>query len=597
MRALLVAVFGVLAGAPVYAQPAAPAVSLDVVVGSATERGGSLTASDFEVRASGEVLPVRSVRLVQPSPNAAALPAIDSDEAEARAAASANRIVGVYVDEYHLADDEAFAAAKRAVASFLRESLGSRDLVVVLKPLDSVVAIRLGADRDRAASSVERAEARLGDYTARSDFEQNFVAGAPARIEATRRQIVLSGLGALAAHLGRFDGRKTLIVLSNVMPPRDGQARSEFSRAGSTVDGVIRAANIGSVAIYPVRPAMVPSADAQAEDSLARLARETTGFTIDAGASLERGLARVLADASRYYLLTLSLPPDLTRAGFRAVDVRVRRPGVEARGRSGFAVRDPEEDAPPVRVRPLPEGLKVPRRTSTLIRAWFGQSPGTAGQTRVQFVWEPAQGRAGDRTAAARPVRVTLRITTIDGVAVFSGEALPSTGEGTVDRADRTQAIFESAPARLLVQMEVLDLAGRVLDRDVRDLVVAGFEAPVAFGTARVYRARTMRDRRLLAEVRGQAAPVAARQFSRAELLIVRIPVASAGEPQLTVRLMNGFGGVLRPLPTSPVPGSERTFQVELPLSSLASAPYVLEFTARTGAGSAVERLDFVVTP
>lgn len=588
MRPLLLAVLGVLAGGPVYAQPSTPTASLDLVVSAAAERGRGLAPADIEVRASGDLLPVQQVRLVQPSADQTPLPPIDTDADELQAAAAANRLVAVYLDEYHLTDDAALGFAKQAVASFLRTALGPRDLVVVMKPLDSVVAIRLSTDRERAAARVEAAEGRQDDYAARSALEQNLVAGTPGRVDATRRQIVLAGLSALAAHLGRFEGRKTLIVVSNGFPPQEGRGRSQ-----SSVESVIRAANIGAVAVYPVRPA-APAPEAR-PDALFRFAQETTGFLLDGVAALEQGLPRLLADASRYYLLTVALSPDQARAGFRAVDVRVTRPGLDVRVRAGIAVRPAETEAPDTPVRGLPEGLRVPRHTSTLIRAWFGQSPAREGRTLVQFVWEPAPWRAGDRGGAVRPTRVMLRASTMDGVEVFAGEATASLGEVTPDGVSRSHLSFETLPARLLVQLDVLDLTGRVLDRDVRDLPVTAFEGAVALGTASVYRARTMRDLRLLAESRDGASPVAARQFSRAEHLVVRLPVASPAGPRVTARLMNAFGGQLRAVPTTtPHTG---VVQVELPLASLASAAYVLEFAATSGSSTALERLEFTVTP
>ncbi|MFN7914719.1 MAG: hypothetical protein U0Q55_05220 [Vicinamibacterales bacterium] len=588
MRALLLAVLGVLAGGPVYAQPPAPTASLDLVVSAAAERGRSLTPADFEVRASGDLLPVEQVRLVQPSGDRTPLPPIDTDAAEQKAAAAANRLVAVYIDEYHLTQDSALEAAKRAVASLLRTALGPRDLVVVLKPLDSVVAIRLSTDREGAASRVEAAEGREGDYTARSALEQNLVAGTPGRADATRRQIVLAGLSALAAHLGRFDGRKTLIVLSNGFARQDGRGRAQAS-----VDSVIRAANIGAVAIYPVRPAAAGTgAD---PDAMVRLAQETTGFVVDGAAVLGRGLPRVLDDASRYYLLTVALPPGQERAGFRAVDVVVRRQGLDARVRGGIAVRASDDDVPVAPVRGLPEGLRVPRHTSLLIRTWFGFSPSGDGRTRVQVVWEPVPWRAGERGSAARPTRIMLRASTMEGQEVFTGEATASLGEVAPDPVSRSQLAFETPPARLLVQIDVLDLTGRVLDRDVRDLSVPAFEGAVALGTASVFRARTGRDLRLLADADDGVSPVAARQFSRAEHLVVRLPLAATAGTRVTARLMNAFGRPLRSLPTTDT--RRGLVQVELPLAPLASATYVLEFTATADARTAIERVEFTVTP
>jgi hypothetical protein len=113
-----------------------------------------------------------------------------------------------------------------------------------------------------------------------------------------------------------------------------------------------------------------------------------------------------------------------------------------------------------------------------------------------------------------------MRVSTMDGVEVYSGSAGPSGSDRDFGISEPSQMAFSATPATLLVQMEVLDLAGRVLDRDVRDLAVAGFTKPLAFGTAAVFRSRTNREFKAIADGSLIAAPVASRQFSRAEHLV-----------------------------------------------------------------------------
>ena len=242
-----IAVAACLAGPVLFAQPAGAPVTLDVVVEETTAQRPPLSASDFTVTDDGEALAVESVRLVQPPPDTAPLPAVATDDDETRAVSQAGRLVGVYVDEYHLGDDNAFSVARDALARFLRSSLGPRDLVVVLKPLDSLLSLRMSSDREAAARIVEGAAPRLGDYAPRSVFEQEFIAGDPARIDTARNQIALSAVSAIATHLGRFEaGRKTLIVLSNGVSPAVPR-RGDAPLPG--VDSIARSANRSRVAI------------------------------------------------------------------------------------------------------------------------------------------------------------------------------------------------------------------------------------------------------------------------------------------------------------------------------------------------------------
>lgn len=593
-----------LAGTAVYAQVPTPdtPILLDVVVDNARARA-PLQASDFTVTEGGQPMRVEAVHLVQIPSSQTPLPAVASDADEATTAAAADRLVAIYVDEYHLSDDERFRVAREALATFIRTGLGPRDLVLVVKPLDSLVTLRLSADREAAARIVEGAAPRQGDYTARSAFEQDFIAGAPARIDAARSQIAWSALNALASHLGRFEsGRKTLLVLSNGIDVRR-PTRGDAPLIG--LDGVARTANRARVAIYPFRPSSngvgagprTAASDAPPQpDPLAGLAAQTTGFEI-AGDDAVGGLQRMLRDASRYYQLTLSSSATPAPGRFQPVTVSVRAPGATVRARAGYA-RPIDVASLTIRTATLPEGLKVPRHTSTLIRTWFGQTAAGGGLTRVTFVWEPAPLLPVGRTTAVAPARVSLAVTSMDGAPVFAGTSMASGRELLGGAGEQPRLTFAAAPGVLLVQMDILDAGGRVLDRDVRDLNVGGFPAPLSFGSAEVYRARTPRDLRAILDGSGTASPVASRQFSRAEHLVVRVPVVSRdGEPVVTARLQSGFGAVLRVLTVAMRDGADDVAQVDVPLAALASGPYALEFTASSPLGTALDRVEFIVTP
>ena len=190
-----------------------------------------------------------------------------------------------------------------------------------------------------------------------------------------------------------------------------------------------------------------------------------------------------------------------------------------------------------------------------------------------------------------------MSVTTMDGASVFEGTTGPSGRGASLAPGEPPQLTFKALPGALLVQMDVLDPAGRVLDHDVRDLTVAAFPNAVAFGTAAVFRTRSLRDVRAILGNTAAVAPVAAREVSRAEHLVVRLPLVHQGsEPIVTVRLSR-FGASVRELTPMPVATLGTTIQVDLPLAPLASGRYSLVFTARNSLGSAVESVDFGVTP
>src|SRR5262245_9200131 len=144
--------------------------------------------------------------------------------------------------------------------------------------------------------------------------------------------------------------------------------------------------------------------------------------------------------------------------------------------------------------------------------------------------------------------------------------------------------------------MAIEDAAARPLDTDVRDLVVDPMTAPVALGTPEVFRARNARDlRAFMADP--EAVPVAAREFSRTERLLIRVPAYSPdGQPKVTARLASRAGS-MRYIDVAPGPSDDR-FQIDLPLAGLASGEYVIQLRVTTAdAGEARADVSFKVTP
>src|SRR5262249_53736726 len=151
------------------------------------------------------------------------------------------RLIGIFLDEYHVAADHT-GRVRAAVTRFVGQSLSARDLVAVMRPLDSLFAIRLTRDRDAILDAVARFEGRQGDYAPRTSYERNFMAGAPARVEQLRAQVATSALNALASHLGNLNpgARKTLIVVSEGLPRVD---RRRGLESLPTLETVTRSAN------------------------------------------------------------------------------------------------------------------------------------------------------------------------------------------------------------------------------------------------------------------------------------------------------------------------------------------------------------------
>jgi VWFA-related protein len=553
-----------------------------------------LKPTDFELKAEGAVLPLASVRLIRAAAPSADAPAAIESAADERQAAQKDetRLFAIFLDEYHVGSDGA-GRVRDAMLQFVDRDLTPRDLVAVMKPLDSLFAIRLTRDRDAVRRAIESFEGRKGQYEPRNTYERDYIAGSPARIDSIRTQVALSAVNALAVHLGSLtDRRKTLVVVTEGLGRIDRRRGQEFL---PTFETVIRSANRANVAVYPFDPS--GGADEAATDGLRRLAVETDGASIDADATA--GLKRAAADSSVYYLLSFNAThPDDGR--FRALEARVMRPGVQLRAPRGYWAASPDEAMRTALLAKFNEPKKVvppepAPHVSTLIRPWFGVSRGPEGSSRVTFVWEPAARVPGERVRRTVS-RLILTARASDGTVLFEGPVSP-TGAGTIEEGGPTpaRAIFDVPPGRLRLRMSIQDAASQQLDQDVREISVRDLKGEVAIGTLQVMRARNAREFRALdAEA---AVPVASREFSRTERLFVRFQAYGPGgaAPAMSARLLGRTGQELRDLPVTPA-STAGDNAIDLPLAGLAVGEYTIEVTASGAGSSARDRVVFRVT-
>ena len=218
-------------------------VRADVFVSDARGRPvENLQPSDFALAENGVPQALDTVRFVkigrapQPPDHVDAAPIRSEFDEQEQAARADARLVAILLDEYHVSAAST-DRVRDTLTHFVDHDLGPRDLVAVLKPLDSLLTIRVTRDRDQIRHAIDTFRGRLGDYEPRSAFERNFIAGAPAKIEQVRTQVATSALNALVVHLGRLnDGRKSVVLVS------DGLARPMRRRGGEslpTIDAVI----------------------------------------------------------------------------------------------------------------------------------------------------------------------------------------------------------------------------------------------------------------------------------------------------------------------------------------------------------------------
>ena len=541
-------------------------VRIDAIVADARGRSvENLRPADFELREDGTTQTLTNVQLVR-----------------------GPRLVAIYLDEYFVSPSNT-AAVKAALHRFVDDDLLPEDKAVILRPLDSLLTIKLTQDRAALHKVIDAFEGRRGDYQPRTDFERRYIVTDRGRADEQRAQSTWSTLNALTLHLANLGaGRSSLLLVSEQADPV--VRRRGLFEGLPTSTSVTRTANRSNVSIYVFDPRDAAQRAASPDEGptlLRVLADDTDGAIISGSDSVAAGLRRMLADASSYYLL--SYRSARYRDGvFHAITVIVRRPAVSVRARNGYWAPTPDEiqranmiahandPPPPLKTQPA-------RHVSALIQPWFGVARGDNGRTRVTLVWEPAPTVPGDRRVKV-PVRVVMKAVGSDGATAF---------EGTV--GERASVAFDVPPGRATFMMTIEDAAGNPLDSDIRDLIIRDLKGAVVLGTPEVFRARTARDVR---ELHGEPdpVPVSAREFSRAERLVIRVPAYAASTPVVTATLVSPAKQAIRQLAVDRSAAVSPVAQIDLSLAALPPGQYSVEISAKLAASGVQESVKFRVT-
>jgi VWFA-related protein len=546
--------------------PSTDLVRIDVIARDAQGRAvDTLKPADFELREDGTPQTLTGAPLVR-NP----------------------RVIGIYLDEYFVGASKT-AAIKAELHRFVDEDLAAGDQVAILRPLDSLLTIKLTGDRAAMHRAIDAFDGRRGDYEPRTDFERSLVAGDRERADIQRTQSTWSTLNALTLHLANLGaGRSSLLLVSEQADP---VLRRRGFEALPSSTSVTRTANRSNVSIYVLDPRDAGERAAGPDEGpnlLRVLADDTDGALIGGIDAVRAGLRLMLADASSYYMLSYASARG--RDGlFHSIDVSVKRAGVKLRARKGYWAPTPDEIQ---RARLLTSGgaalppikLEPPRHASSLVRPWFGIARGENGRIRMTFVWEPSGAVPGDRRVKVA-ARLAVKAMGADGKLAF---------EGIV--GERASAVFDVSPGRVTFTSSVEDSASQTIDSDFRDVMVRDLKGAVVLGTPEVFRGRTARGMRELRED-PSAVPTPSRVFSRAEQLLIRVPAYPAAEPPaLSATLVSPAGQQMRQLAVESPATPGGSAQVDLPLAGLPPGEYSIAISATSSAGNAKETVAFRVT-
>jgi VWFA-related protein len=545
----------------------------------------NLTKDDFDVREDGIPQTIDTIKLVEANGEGPAddtsLPIRSPEHAAVEAARDDIRVFVIFWDEYHIAQMAPAIRARAALENFVQFAFGPTDLVAVMDQLTPTDAIRFTRDRRALAEQVHKLIGRQGVYMpARSAVEEAQMYRAR-DIEMLRSQVTASALESTIAFLGAIkEGRKSILFVSQTIGRVGTGPMDNFT----WLDGATRAANANNTSIYAFDPRGLDM-NVRRSEILQSLA-ENTGGKMFSNNEPAGALREIVKNSSAFYLLGYASTKNPADGKFHKIAVKVKRPGVEVRARTGYYApsttemnnareKAAKEEAP----------AEISKALSTIVDAphmivsgdlWAGAAPGPGGTPRVTASWTPREGTTGEGG-------VSLRASGDDGHVYFDG---PVSGN---------RIAFDAAPGTLHLSRHIVEADGSPGDRAEATIEVPDFaHAPVSMTSPVVFRARTPLELRAI-QAEPDPQPFAGRQFERTDRIIVRFALVgpAAADATVTANLLGRRGGQLAALPLKTVPG--RGYEIDLPIGSIARGEYVIAIDASHGADTARTLVSFRV--
>jgi VWFA-related protein len=333
-------------------------IHVDVVVLDAEGRPvRGLTPDDFELLDRGIVRPVETfVEVAHDNPPALRYPAGVTSDVASNQSAQSERLVLLVVDDLHFRDrtDEVKTLARRVVTEI-------GDAVSMgMVSTSGEYGVEITEDRARLLAEIDRFEDRTDPGPSSSPLRPPSMVGGAENLgmmtTVPNMDRFFGSIGAytvvedIARMVGADGGRRTAVVWISA-GVRLAQASMERIQAGEqcaerqgtfstyraffcdSIGGVLEHMRRSSVTTYTVNPGG-PRDGGQPIDLIAE---ETGGFGVQPD-DLDAGLTRVIADLDNYYLLGF-YPDEVEDDDYRAIEVRVTRPGVTVRHRRGYSRR------------------------------------------------------------------------------------------------------------------------------------------------------------------------------------------------------------------------------------------------------------------
>ena len=347
-------------------------VEVDAVV---TDADGKfvrgLTKDDFEILEDGRSqqisafsavdLPARSAAVAS-SRGAPVEPDVRSNEGDFN-----GRVIVLLLDDL-LVDAKRTLRTRTVAKQFIEGFVADNDLVAVLNTSGaSTSAQNFTSNRALMLAAVDRFTGQRLQSVAMATMEEYKRSGKavdPHALErASRSRTALGRLSGAADFLGGIRGRRKTLVwfTEGVDYDLDNKIDADATIVRESMSNLIGTAQRAGVTFYAVDPRglgaglddnidMVLPEDFSVnigmrqvldevrwtQSTMHAISTETGGFAIVGGGDINQHFARIIDENSSYYLLGYYPTPDKKDGKFRALEVRVKRPGLRVRSRKGY---------------------------------------------------------------------------------------------------------------------------------------------------------------------------------------------------------------------------------------------------------------------
>jgi VWFA-related protein len=338
---------------------------------------------------------------------------------------------------------------------------------------------------------------------------------------------------------------------------------------------MMQAANRANVSFYPVDPGRLFSGQHSLDTNraLEMMVSITDGLRISETALLESGLRRIVEDLGNYYLLGYYSTAKAD-GRFHKIAVRVKRPGVQVRARSGYLAANAAEAVKPITsttsvdtsetrvlTRALSSLAAFSRELPLRVQAAAAWTPGRAAIVRA-VAEVPRSTATGDDWSKGGDVNATLLDAA--GRTIAKGGASFAPGTFAAQIAIAPQTPLEPGDYKVLIRTKGVAALGST------ESVTFSLDAdPLGTGTLFFRRAGT------------RESPTADLRFRRTERIVVETPASVPAD--ISARLLGRTGAPLNVPATATIRedvDGTRWRRVEITLAPLAPGDYIVETTA-----------------